>query len=188
MSEQDPNEELASTIEPTEEVVNTEVVEEPVVETETEDTPDLSELEERNKRLFERAKKAEVEVKALKAKLKPELKEPEPAPSDSGLSSKDLYALMAAKVPQEDVDEVVDYAKLKKISVPEALKTNVVKTILSERAEERRTAETANTGSSRRGTATVSVEKLVEAAESSGTIPDKHEDIVKIIKARKGLK
>src|SRR5690606_10314539 len=54
------------------------------------------------------------------------------APSQDNLSQKDMFALIKADVHEDDISEVADYAKLKGITVAEALKAPVVKTILSE--------------------------------------------------------
>lgn len=184
MSEQDI-EQLDSLNQPTEEVVQNQVVEETVAETATEEAePSYS---EREQKLRLRAREAEAALKKLKTELKAKEKV-EPTPQDSNvLSQKDLIAVLSAKIPAEDIDEVVDYAKLKKIPVVEALKTNVVKTILNERAEERRTAEATSTGNQKRGTAKVSDEALLDKAQK-GELPDDYDSLVRIAKQRKGLK
>jgi hypothetical protein len=174
------DDELESKDQPTEDVENTEEVEETVVDTESED---LEALKEKNRKLFERAKKAEAEAKELKTKVKA----PEPSEKKGGLSSLDLYALIEAKVLQDDISEVTDYAKLKGISVAEALKSNVVKTILSERAEERKTAAAAHTTGARRGNSQVSDDTLLNKA-SRGELPESEAEIARLFKARKGLK
>lgn len=110
-----------------------------------------------------RAEKAEGELKKIK---------PQESKTDTNLTWKDQYALNEAKVPLEDVDEVVEYATLKKISVAEALKSNVVKTILAQNAEHRKTAEAASTASSKRTTTKVSPEAIIERARK-GEIPEK---------------
>lgn len=157
------DEELDSQDQPTEEVVNTEEVEEAVVETPTEDKPEYTETE---KKLYARVKKAEAEVKSLKATVKVE-----PSQKQDGLNSMDTIALINAKVTEkEDIDEVMDYAKLKGLSIADALKANVVKTILAEKLEQRTTASATNTGNARRGsTKPTSEQILANAAE--GKLP-----------------
>lgn len=133
-----------------------------------------------------RAEKAERLAKSLKEKKdeeKPEAK----APTAGELSSKDLYALMEAHVPQEDIDEVREYAQLKKISIAEALKTSIVKSILSEKAEQRKSAEASNTGGSKRSSGKVTDEVLLAKA-AKGEMPDSDEEIQRLYKLRKGLK
>lgn len=153
---------------------------------ETQETPEDSEeskddveaLKEQNKKLFERAKTAEAKLKELKPKVEPK---PETPPSDPGLPIADIIAL--SKIHEEDVEEVVNYAKFKKIPVKEALKLNVIKTLLNDRAEERKTAEATAKGSQRRSSATVSDESLLDNA-STGKVPDSDDEIARLAKAR----
>jgi len=100
-----------------------------------------------------------------------------------GLSQIDLIAIMRANVDEEDIQEIVDYAKLKNIPVSQALKTSVVKTILSEKAEERKTALATNTGKSKVSPSRASDESLLDKA-SKGELPEKDEDIQRLVKAR----
>lgn len=167
-------EELDSQDQPTEEVVNTEEVEETPAQEESED---LNTLQEQNKRLFERAKKAESEAKLLKAeRLKKEevAKVEAPSQKQDGLSSMDTIALINAKVTEkEDIEEVMDYAKLKNIPISDALNANVVKTILKEKAENRATAEATNTGTARRGSTKPTDEQvLADAAKGKEVDPE----------------
>jgi len=131
-------------------------------------------------------------TKATKAAPVVEVKKEEkvvakPEAKDTGLSQTDLYALVKADVPEEDIAEITDYAKLKNISVAEALKSNVVKTILSEKKEERATASAANTAKAKVGTTSVSTETLLANARK-GILPDNDEDMTRLIKAKKGIK
>lgn len=104
-----------------------------------------------------RAEKAE--RKAKEPEAKPEAKS---SRKDDTLTSMDTIALIGAKVTEkEDIDEVLDYAKLKGISVSEALQASVVKSILAEKAEQRQTAAATNTGNARRGTSKLSDEQIV---------------------------
>ena len=93
---------------------------------------------------------------------------------------------MEAKVPESDIEEVQEYANLKKISVSEALKSNVVKTILSDKAEQRNTANAANVGSSKRGSGKITDEALADKA-SKGEMPDSPEEIARLWRVRKGM-
>ena len=114
-----------------------------------------------------RAEKAERIAKG-KTEVKPEVR---PKANDV-LSSMDTIAFISAGVTsKEDIDEVLDYAKLKNISPAEALQANVVKSILAEKVEQRRTAEATNTGAARRGTSKISDEQvLVNVAQ--GKFPE----------------
>lgn len=87
------------------------------------------------------------------------------------LTPKDIYALMGAQVPEEDIEEVVKAAKVLGKSISEALKDSVVKTILSRKVEERSTANAANTGSGRRTTPAMSDDKLLSEL-SKGIVPE----------------
>lgn len=114
-----------------------------------------------------RAEKAELEIKKGK---KPADAGGEDSKKESDLTPTDLYALMNAKVPEEDVEEVTKAAKLLGKTVSEALKDNVVKSILSRRVEERETANVANTGNTRRTNPAISGQKLLEDL-SKGEVP-----------------
>lgn len=99
------------------------------------------------------------------------------------LSTKDLYALMDAKVPQDDIDEVRDYAKLKNMSISEALKSSFVKTLLSEKAEQRNVAQAANTGTTRRSSK-MSDEALLDAAKKGKLTNISDEDYLRLAKLK----
>lgn len=131
-----------------------------------------------------RAEKAERLAKA--SKEVPQVQQQ--APNKAGeISTKDLYALMEARVPQEDISEVQEYAQLKGISISEALKATVVKSILNEKAEQRTVASATNVGATKRGSGKVSDETLISKA-AKGELPDNDDDMIRLIKARKGLK
>jgi len=129
-----------------------------------------------------RAEKAEAEAKAKSEKKVEE----NTTPTNDSLTQSDLLAIVRANIAEEDIDEVKDYAHLKNISVAEALKTSVVKTILSEKDEERKTANATNTGSGRRGSDRQTPSQLLENAKK-GILPDNDDDLEKLILARKGL-
>jgi hypothetical protein len=147
----------------TEEVVNTDEVEETTTEVETEDKPQYTEFE---KKQFERAKLAEAENKRLKTELEAAKKKPQTPEKQGGeVTFKDTFSLVQANVHADDVDRVVKFAKDEGLTVSEALKNDELKAILSVRVEHRKTAEVANTTGSKRTTAKVSDEQLVEKAE-----------------------
>ena len=120
-----------------------------------------------------RAEKAE-----RKAKVAPEAKH---EAQSANVSTKELYALMEAKVPEEDISEVEDYAKYKGISIAEALKTQAVRSILNEKSEMRNVASATNTGGSKRVGGRVSDETLLANA-SKGNFPDSDADIDRLVK------
>jgi len=129
-----------------------------------------ADLESKNKQLFERAKKAE------------EAKKTDTAPSqDLAITPKDYLALTEHKVSAEDFDEVAEFARFKGISVAEALKQPVMKTILTEKAEERRTAQATATKSGR-GTTKPNDDDLMRRASSGESLGE--DSIAALAKAR----
>lgn len=128
-----------------------------------------------------RAEKAEKKLKEPK-----EIKDVEKKSSDNSLSTKDLYALTFSKVAEEDIDEVLDYAKFKKISVSEALKTSTVKNLLKEKEEQRNIANATNTNTTRRSNAKLSDEAVIEKAKK-GNIPQTDEEISRLAEANMAL-
>jgi len=106
--------------------------------------------------------------------------------SKQELSTSDIYALMTSKVNEEDISEVSDYARMKGISISEALKSPIVRTILKDKEEERNVANATNTSSSKRASSKVSDDVLITKA-SKGELPEGDDEIVRLIKARKGI-
>lgn len=126
-----------------------------------------------------RAEKAEKLAKAVKSG-----EAPKQTPTTAGeMSSKDLYALMDAKVALEDIDEVREYASLKKISISEALSSNVVKSILSDKSEQRRVSSASNVGGSKRTTNKSADSTLLENFKK-GIAPDNDEDFARLVALR----
>ena len=162
--------------------------EESVESTETEGTEVNLEAEVKKATapLYARMKQAEQEAKELKIKLsKTSVETPKKVSSE--LSTKDIYALMEAKVPEQDIDKVQEIAKLKGISVSEAIKLPLTKQILSDEAEQRQTASASNVGSSRRSSTKISDEVLLEKAQK-GEMPENETDFERLFNARKGIK
>lgn len=160
------------------------------VEAETEEQDSEESVEDYKARLAKAEKLANnYKIRAEKAEkaVKRPVEQKTESRQSGELGTKDLYALMEAKVAQEDVDEVVEYAKFKNISVSEALKSSVVKTLLSDKAEQRATAEAANVGSSKRSSGKVPDDVLLAKA-SKGELPDNDADMERLIRLRKGLK
>jgi hypothetical protein len=147
----------------------------------TEEERDTPEYTENEKQLYARLKKAEKELKEAK---KAEKKEPK---IDTNLSSLDIIALSKANIDDEDIDEVLDYAAYKGISVKEALNSSILKATLSEKAEERMSAKAVNTGTGRRSGGAVSDERLLADAKK-GIMPSNPEDIAKLARMRIGRK
>lgn len=128
----------------------------------------LSKADELAKNYKTRAEKAEAEAK----KQKQPTGEETPKNAQQGdLSSKDLFALMKSNVHEDDIEEVVEYAKFKKITVAEALKTPLMQSTLKDNDEKRKTADATNTNSVRSSKKTVSAQQILKDARD-GKIPD----------------
>ena len=160
----DGSEVLETTEEAAEETVET------LNETSDERDTRIAELEEKNKQLFERAKKAEAAKKV--------------EPSNDNLSTRDVLALTEAKISSQDFDEVVRVAQILNKPVSEALQDKTLKTILETRAEERRSAAATNTGRSPRGTSTQSGADLLRRAETTGEVPESADGLRALAEAR----
>jgi len=113
--------------------------------------------------------------------------EQKPNNSETQISQTDFYALIKADVPEEDFSDVVDYAKLKNISIAEALKSTIVKSVLAEKKEVRNVAEGTHTGGGTRGSGKMFDEKLMENA-SKGIMPESDEDMSRLVSLRRGKK
>jgi hypothetical protein len=128
----------------------------------------LAEVAKNQKIRAEKAEKAQKELEEKNKALEAQLGEKK---SSADLSQKDLLALVRAEVHEEDMDDVVSYATFKKISVADALKDSVVKTILSDKSEARKSAQASNTGMSRKPTSTPSDDVLLSKL-SKGEVPE----------------
>lgn len=105
-----------------------------------------------------------------------------------GLSSLDILALSRSNVHDEDIEDVVEYAKFKKISVADALKSNTIKAVIAEKAEFRKTAEVTTTGAAKKTQSKVSEQALAENL-SKGVVPEKgSEEAERLFWARRGGK
>lgn len=165
--------------------VNNEDTETTEVDTDQEENNEDTEIDykaefEKQKKIAEnqriRAEKAEKNAKNAKPAIKQTQKV-------SDISGKDVIALTSAGVTEsEDIDEVVEYANFRKISVSDALKHSVVKTLLAEKKEQRATAAATATGSQRRGSGKVSDQTLLEKA-SKGELPDNADDMKRLVEA-----
>ena len=129
---------------------------------------------------FERAKKAEDELR----KLKKDPSQKEKKEDGLVLSPKDNLALIRAEVEDEDLDEVLEYARFKKVSVNEALKLPLLKARLAELKQERATAIATQTKGGNRGQTKVSAETILAKAKQ-GDLPEEtdEEGIAKLVDA-----
>jgi len=166
------------TVEETTEAPEVEEVEE--VEDTTEEVVEEEEEEEIDWEA--RAKKAEATI--IKAKDKKAPKGTPEAKTDSKLSIFDQKAIFNADIDtQEDLDEILDYAQRKNISVAKALESTVIKATLAENAQIRNSAKAVNTGTGRRASGTVTDAQLMADA-SKGKMPSSEEDIAKLARMR----
>lgn len=125
-----------------------------------------------NQRLNKRFEKPEVKIEAKE--------------TNNGIDDATLARIY--NIPEEDFEEVRDWAKLKKITLAEALKTDVIKTTLATKSEFRKTAEVSNTGPTKRGQAKISDDVLVRNV-NEGKIPEKgSEEAERLFWARRGGK
>lgn len=107
--------------------------------------------------------------------------------SEHAISFKDSFALAKANVEEDDIEEIADYAKMKKISITEALKTNFVKNLLSEKTEYKKSQEASTTTNAKRGTPKITDDVILENARK-GKLGDSEEDIKALFRARMGIK
>jgi hypothetical protein len=145
----------------------------------------IKELEEKEKSILEEAQKNKelaenYRIRAEKAER--ERKTEDNAPKNE-LSNSDLIALIKADISEEDIDDVKDYAHLKKISIKDAINSSVIKSLLTERKEERATAEATAVGNKRAGTKPASGEELLSKAER-GEVPSSQDEIERLVDAR----
>lgn len=103
------------------------------------------------------------------------------------LSPFDFIAIAKSDIEQEDIGDVMDYAKLKGVSFAEAIKSPIVKTIIASKKEERTTANATNTGSARRANTRLSDEELLSRA-SRGELPESDEDLDRLFYLRRNKK
>lgn len=168
-------------------VDNTEIVEEEVLEEEVSEAPEEEEVDEteevddRDSKIEELEKQVKT-LKIQKGKAK-EKATATPAPANGDLSQTDLYALIKGDVAESDIQEVTDYAKLKGITVSEALNTPVMKTILEDNAETRTVANASNTGSTKRSQKQASEEALLKNARD-GKMPTSDAEMERLIDAK----
>lgn len=170
-------------VESTEEVEETTPVEaEEASEVESEEQP-----QEEEKPQEEESDQRDAEIAKLKRQLKQatkKLEKPSAKPS-ADLSPTDVIQLMKDNVTEtDDINNVVDYAKFKGITVTEALKLGVVKTMLADSKQERETANATSTKGGKRGISTPSTDEILAKA-AQGELPD---DPIALAKARMAQK
>jgi hypothetical protein len=158
-----------------EETVEDTVEEESEAVDSDESEEDVEAIKSRLQKAEELANNYKIRAEKAEKKAKPEIK--------ADLSTADIFALNKAGVEYEDINEIVEYAKLRKVSVPEALNSSVIKTILAEKAENRKVAEASNTGKTAKRQTSVSDETLLANA-TKGIVPESDADMQRLIDAR----
>lgn len=190
-------EELASEQQAIQELKEEEVRSKIIEEYGFDESTDSEKIDKLTKREIELGKKlssaigAKIKHRTEAQKLADELKSrgtTSEAKDDKKLSDEDIIAIARANVHEDDTQEVLEYARFKKIPFKEALKSDVIKTMLSTREEFRKSAEIANKGTSKRVTQKVTDESLLEDL-SKGKIPEPNtEEAERVFWARRGGK
>lgn len=140
-----------------------------------------AEAEKKNKAYEDQKKRAEIAEEKLKKGSS--TTKTVSTREESGLSIVDTITLTKANIEPEDIPEVIEYAKYKKISIQEALKSSVLKNILSEKNDYRIAAQASHSGASRRSTSKTSDEALLENA-SKGILPESDADFERLSELR----
>lgn len=157
-------------ITPTEVVEETETIDSTNDEEQDTDEPEVVTLEDYHKtkaakdKLYQRAKKAEQELKALKAQGSKPLISNNP----SGLT-RDEAILIAKGVPEEVINEASDIAKAKGITLSEAMKTPIVTAFIAN-LKQAETKEKAQLSSSASG----GKSSKVELSQAVGMTEEEH--------------
>lgn len=148
------------------------------------------EFSDYEKQLYNQLQKEKAKREELEGKLKTApAKEATPKQENTVLSQDDVFALVDAGVKhKEDREFIIQSAKLAGTSVESALKNKTIMALLKEQQEERATAQATSTGGGQRGTASVSDDALLHAAQLKGELPDSDDDIKRLIKARQARK
>lgn len=156
-----------------------------------EDLPDNASQEDKDKAIktltaqkahwrkkFEDASKAPDEKKEVKTDDKKAV--------ETNLSQSDLITLTRSDIHEDDIPEVLEYAKLKGVSVKEALTSNVVQAILESNKEKRTVADATNTGKTAKTVTGTSDDELMANAKK-GIMPESDDDMARLAKLRLGL-
>ena len=144
----------------------------------------LNSLKEEFVKSKELSENQKIRAEKAEEKLKEKEKEAQPPKTEEGkLSQADLLYLAKADVHADDIDELVTIAKNAGKSVRETLQQGWVKSYLAEKQEERKTAEASVTKTKGMGRKSSSGEELLAKAEK-GELPDKPEDIDKLVDAQ----
>lgn len=100
---------------------------------------------------------------------------------EDGLSNTDILYLAKADIHEDDLQDVLDWSKFKKLSVKEA--HSALKETLKVREEQRRTAAATQTGRGSRSQTNNTGETLLKKADA-GELPESEQEIQKLAEAR----
>lgn len=141
------------------------------------DSEALRESRRREQALYEQLKKAKGFKRDPKTGkwVKPEPKPEAKVEGTGDITKTELFSLVKANVADEDVNEVVLYARSHQMSVTEALKLPEVKAILRTKQDLRKSAEASNTGSVRRGSSKLTADDILDNARK-GVLPSVNDD------------
>lgn len=104
------------------------------------------------------------------------------APASGDLSQTDVLYIAKADIPEEDLSEVLDYAKATGKSMKDA--HAYLKPRLDILAEERKTAAATHTRGGARGASAETGADILRKAETTGEVPDTDEGMQKLFDAR----
>lgn len=123
-----------------------------------------------------RAKKAEEDGKKNK-------------PLEDSLSQSDLLAVAKADIHEDDMEEVIEFAKFKKIAIKDALKNESLQVILKDRVEKRKSAEVAQAKPRGGSQQEPNADAILKDAMNNNILPSKGSDEAeKLFWARRGGK
>lgn len=132
---------------------------------------EYSSLVEKSKKDAELANNYKIRAeKAEKKTPKKETKEDKWQDDSSTISQQDIITLSRAEIDEDDIPEVLEYAKFKSISIKEALNSSILKATLKEKEEERKTAQAMNVKTQRPGQKGASDPEILKKL-SDGEIP-----------------
>lgn len=134
----------------------------------------------------EELKKKNATLAAQKEHFKKKSNKSEAQKIDSNLSTSDILFLSKVELHEEDMPEVIEWAKFKKIDVKSAY--NQLKPTLDIKNEQRKTANVTMTGKTQRGVSKITGEDLLAKAETTGEVPDDTEGLNKLFMARQARK
>lgn len=155
------------------------------VESQDDNQEDVESLKQRLSKVEEDYQNQKIRAEKAEAKLKNGTSTGRGETSKNGdLNAFDLLAVTKAGLDEDGLKEAMDYAKFKKISIAEAIKSPAVQATINLINETKKTAEATNTGTARRGSSRLSDEVLLSNARK-GVLPESDEDLERLVKLRR---